>query len=154
MRIELISLLWQSSVPVSYTHLNCLHKDKGHICTFFIQNKEHQYFIQQKRKKDDAALYLSLIHILSVSQNNSYIYVDNKLLLYIILYKREMCIRDRFLHIFWGSSVWEEVACVGVSQLVEMEILKSVQPFCNWSAGNAECAWQFQTCLLYTSRCV
>ena len=26
-----------------------------------------------------------------------------------------------------------------------MEILKSVQPFCNWSAGNAECAWQFQT---------
>lgn len=28
---------------------NCLHKDKGHICTFFIQNKEHQYFIQQKQ---------------------------------------------------------------------------------------------------------
>lgn len=24
---------------------NCLHKDKGHICTFFIQNKEHQYFM-------------------------------------------------------------------------------------------------------------
>ena len=39
---------------------NCLHKDKGHICTFFIQNKEHQYFIQQKRKKDDAALYKRL----------------------------------------------------------------------------------------------
>ena len=32
-----------------------------------------------------------------------------------------------------------------MSQLVEMEILKSVQPFCNLSAGNAECAWQFQT---------
>lgn len=39
---------------------NCLHKDKGHICTFFIQNKEHQYFIQQKQKKDDAALYKRL----------------------------------------------------------------------------------------------
>ena len=58
--------------------------------------------------------------VLSVSQNNSYIYVDNKLLLYIILYKRGeclcyiACVFDKHWNQkrFFPFSIWAFLSCL------------------------------------------
>ena len=53
-------------------------------------------------------------------------------------------VSQEFLHVFWRCTVWQQIACVSMPELVEVKALKPVQFLCKRPAYDTQCTRRFK----------